>query len=68
MISISHGIHFLRKNDLYYLHLPFPSTLYEIHVSYVGQLLFRAVVLEKPTESPLDCKQITTGHPKGNQP
>ena len=66
MINISHGIHFLRKNDLYCFHLP--STLYKIHVSYMGQLLFRVVVLGKTLPSPLDCKQIKTVNPKGIQP
>ena len=28
---------------------------------------FWTVVLEKTLESPLDCKEIQTGHPKGNQ-
>ena len=28
---------------------------------------FRTVVLEKPLESPLDCKEIQPVHPKGNQ-
>ena len=29
---------------------------------------FWTVVLEKTLESPLDCKEIKTVHPKGNQP
>ena len=29
---------------------------------------FQTVVLEKTLESPLDCKEIKTIHPKGNQP
>ena len=29
---------------------------------------FQIVVLEKPLESPLDCKEITSANPKGNQP
>ena len=29
---------------------------------------FQSVVLEKPLESPLDCKEIQPVHPKGNQP
>ena len=29
---------------------------------------FWTVVLEKTLESPLDCKEIQLGHPKGNQP
>ena len=29
---------------------------------------FRIVVLEKTLESPLDCKEIKPGNPKGNQP
>ena len=31
-------------------------------------LCFWTVVLEKTVESPLDCKEIRTVHPKGNQP
>ena len=31
-------------------------------------VLFRAVLLEKTFESPLDCKQIKPVNPKGNQP
>ena len=29
---------------------------------------FRTVVLEKPLDSPLDCKEIKSIDPKGNQP
>ena len=29
---------------------------------------FWTIVLEKPLESPLDCKEIQPVHPKGNQP
>ena len=29
---------------------------------------FETVVLEKTLESPLDCKEIQSVHPKGNQP
>ena len=28
---------------------------------------FQTVVLEKPIESPLDCKEIQPVHPRGNQ-
>ena len=30
-------------------------------------MLSRTVVLEKTLESPLDCKEIQSVHPKGNQ-
>ena len=32
------------------------------------ELMLWTVVLEKPLESPLDCKEIQPVHPKGNQP
>ena len=31
-------------------------------------LHFQIVVLDKTLESPLDCKEIKPGNPKGNQP
>ena len=31
------------------------------------ELMFMDVVLEKTLESPLDCKEIQSVHPKGNQ-
>ena len=34
----------------------------------VRQWCFWTVVLEKTLESPLDCKEIKSVHPKGNQP
>ena len=33
----------------------------------LSSLCFWSVVLEKTLESPLDCKEIQPGHPKGNQ-
>ena len=32
------------------------------------ELMFWTVVLEKPLESPLDCKEIQPVHPKGDSP
>ena len=36
-------------------------------LTFKGQRCFWTVVLEKNLESPLDCKEIQSDHPKGNQ-
>ena len=45
----------------------FTAILLESLQSHLFYSMHRIVVLEKPLESPLDCKEIQPVHPKGNQ-
>ena len=40
----------------------------KLKLHYFGHLMWRANSLEKTLESPLDCKEIQSVHPKGNHP
>ena len=39
----------------------------QLYLTRMKRLCFWTVVLEKPLESPLDCKEIQPVHPKGDQ-
>ena len=45
----------------------FTAILLESLQSHFLKSMHRIVVLEKPLENPLDCKEIQPVHPKGNQ-
>ena len=41
--------------------------MFQVHSKVIQLYIYEIVVLKKALESPLDCKEIQSVHPKGNQ-